>query len=63
MIYVIRSQKQPKENHLQTENYIRKNFMTSHRCLQNHSDENIEDRNLRFFHKHSSEKIITEFNH
>ena len=36
--------------------------MTFYRSLQDHNDENIEDRNLRFFHKHSSEKIIIKFN-
>ena len=36
--------------------------MTFHRCLQNHNNENIEDRNLRLFHKHSFEKIIIKFN-
>ena len=63
MIYVVRSQKQSKKNHFQIENYTKKNFTTFHRNLQSHNDENIEDRNLRFFHKHSFEKIITEFNY
>ena len=62
MIYIVRSQKQSKGNHLQTENYTRKNFTTSHRSLQDHNDEDIENQDLRFSHKHSFEKIITEFN-
>ena len=62
MIYAVRSQRQSKENHLQTENYIRESFTTSHRSLQDHSDENTENRDLRFSHKHSFEKTITEFN-
>ena len=63
MIYVVQSQRQSKENHLQIENYTKKNFTTSHRSLQSHNDEGTEDRDLRFFHKHSFEKIIIELNY
>ena len=62
MIYVVRSKKQSKKNHLQIKNYTKKSFMTVHRCLQNHRDENIKDQNLYFFHKHSFEKNIIKFN-
>ena len=62
MIYIIRSQKQSKENYFQTESYTRKSFTTTCQNLQDHRNENIKDRDLRFFHKHSSEKIIIKFN-
>ena len=37
--------------------------MTTYQYLQNYRNENIKDRNSRFFHKHSFEKIITKFNY